>query len=180
MEGVRSMPSGGIQPVVRQLYTAEELRRRDASRWTRVQAVLAPIQFLVCLASATLVIRFLATGHGLGVATASVVAKTGILYLIMVTGALWEHDVYGRYLFAPAFFWEDAVSMVVIGLHTTYLIGLLTGAIPTRVLFFIALAAYATYVINAAQFVAKLRAARRSMHSLRATMREPTGVVVAV
>jgi 3-vinyl bacteriochlorophyllide hydratase len=97
-----------------------------------------------------------------------------------VTGALWEHDVYGRYLFAPAFFWEDAVSMVVIGLHTTYLIGLLTGAIPTRVLFFIALAAYATYVINAAQFVAKLRAARRSMHSLRATMREPTGVVVAV
>jgi 3-vinyl bacteriochlorophyllide hydratase len=178
MERVRSMPSSGIRPVVRQLYTAEELRRRDASRWTRVQGVLAPIQFLVCLASATLVIRFLVTGHGLGVASASVVVKTGVLYLIMVTGALWEYDVYGRYLFAPAFFWEDAVSMVVIALHTTYLIGLFTGVIPTRALFSIALAAYAAYVINAAQFLSKLRAARRSMHNLRHVTRDGRGVVV--
>ena len=36
------------------LYTAEERRRRDASRWTLVQGVLAPLQFLVFLASLVL------------------------------------------------------------------------------------------------------------------------------
>ena len=110
-----------------------------------MQGVLAPIQFLLFAVSAALVVRFLATGDGLGVANLSVVAKTLALYAIMYTGALWEHDVYGRYLFAPAFYWEDVVSMVVIALHTAYLC---------------ALAAYAPYVVNAAHFVLKLRAAR--------------------
>jgi 3-vinyl bacteriochlorophyllide hydratase len=87
------------------------------------------------------------------------VLKTVALYAIMVTGALWEHAVFGRYLFAPAFFWEDAVSMVVIGLHTSYLVALLTGA-PPRVQMLLALWAYATYIVNAGQFVYKLRRAR--------------------
>src|SRR5262249_52409580 len=109
------------------LYTQAERRRRDASPWTLVQGVLAPIQFLVFVISAFLVVRYLATGEGLIVATISIVAKTFVLYVIMVTGSLWEHDVYGRYLFAPAFFWEDAVSMLVLALHTAYLGALLTG-----------------------------------------------------
>jgi 3-vinyl bacteriochlorophyllide hydratase len=144
------------------LYSPEERRRRDASPWTTVQAVLAPTQFVVCLVSAALVIRYLSTGTGLTVANASVLVKTGVLYLIMFTGALWEHDVYGRYLFAPAFFWEDVVSTVVIALHTIYLGGLISHAIAPRPLLYLALAAYATYFINATQFVLKLRAARRS------------------
>jgi 3-vinyl bacteriochlorophyllide hydratase len=78
----------------------------------------------------------------------------------MYTGALWEHDVYGRYLFAPAFYWEDVVSMVVIALHTFYLYALATDVLAPRPLMYVALAAYATYVVNAAQFVLKLRAAR--------------------
>ena len=146
----------------RPLYTVEERRRRDASPWTRVQAVLAPTQFVVCLISAALVIRFLVTGEGQTMATVSVVGKTLILYAIMVTGAIWEKDVFGQYLFARPFFWEDTVSMVVIALHTTYLVGLVIGVAP-RELFVIALAGYATYAINAAQFVNKLRLARRSV-----------------
>jgi 3-vinyl bacteriochlorophyllide hydratase len=143
------------------LYTPEQRRRRDASPWTRVQGALAPLQFLVFIASAVLVVRFLATGAGLGAATASVVVKTLVLYTIMVTGAIWEREVFGRYLFAEAFFWEDAVSMIVIALHTAYLAALVTGAGTARTQMLIALAAYATYVVNAAQFVLKLRAARR-------------------
>jgi 3-vinyl bacteriochlorophyllide hydratase len=80
----------------------------------------------------------------------------------MVTGAIWERKVFGQYLFAPAFFWEDAVSMIVIALHTAYLAALVSGALDTRSMMFVALAAYATYVVNAAQFVLKLRAARLS------------------
>jgi 3-vinyl bacteriochlorophyllide hydratase len=106
------------------------------------------------------VLRFLATGHGLAAANASVLAKTALLYTIMVTGSIWEKAVFGRYLFAPAFFWEDAVSMLVLALHTGYVIALLTGALGGRGLMLLALAAYATYVLNATQFVVKLRAAR--------------------
>jgi 3-vinyl bacteriochlorophyllide hydratase len=142
------------------LYTPEERRRRDASRWTLVQGVLAPLQFLVFLVSLVLVVRYLATGEGLVAATLSVVVKTGILYTIMITGSLWEKDVFGRYLFAPAFFWEDVVSMLVLALHTAYLAALLTGALGPQGQMLLALAAYAVYVINAAQFLLKLRAAR--------------------
>ena len=144
----------------RPLYTAEERQRRDASPWTTVQGVLAPVQFAVFLVSLGLVLRFLLTGEGEGAATASIVAKTLTLYTIMVTGAVWEHEIYGKYLFAPAFYWEDMVSMVVIALHTAYLAALLSGALDTHSLMLLALAAYAVYVVNAAQFLLKLRAAR--------------------
>ena len=143
------------------MYTAEQRRRRDASLWTRVQGALAPIQFLVFLVSLTLVLRYLTTRNGLEAATISIVVKTLVLYTIMVTGALWEKDVFGVYLFAPAFFWEDVVSMLVIALHSAYLLALLTGALGVRAQMYVALAAYATYVVNASQFVLKLRAARR-------------------
>lgn len=142
------------------LYTPEERARRDASPWTLVQGVLAPLQFLVCAASVALVLRFLATGEGYGVATASVILKTALLLLIMVTGSIWERAVFGRWLFAPAFFWEDVVSFGVIALHLAYLAALATGAPPVEQMAW-ALAAYAAYAVNAAQFLRKLRLARR-------------------
>lgn len=143
------------------LYTPEQRLRRDASAWTRVQGVLAPIQFAVFLVSLGLVLRYLATGDGLLTATVSIVAKTCLLYTIMITGSIWERDVFGKYLFARAFFWEDVVSILVLALHTAYLVGLLSGALdPTRQMW-LALAAYTTYVVNATQFLLKLRAARR-------------------
>lgn len=156
--GERRAPARVRPPVA--LYTPEERARRDASRWTLVQGILAPIQFLVCAVSAVLVIRFLMTGNGLGAANLSVLVKTATLYAIMYTGALWEHDVYGKYLFAPAFFWEDAVSMVVIALHTAYVLALVFGVFSPSERMGIALAAYITYAINATQFVLKLRRAR--------------------
>jgi 3-vinyl bacteriochlorophyllide hydratase len=147
------------------LYTPEQRRRRDESRWTLVQGVLAPIQFLVFMISVGLVIRFLHTGEGESAATASIVLKTLILYAIMVTGAIWEKVVFGRYLFAEAFYWEDMVSMLVIALHTAYLVALIGGLLPVEALMWLALAAYAAYFINAVQFLLKLRAARMEQES---------------
>jgi 3-vinyl bacteriochlorophyllide hydratase len=143
------------------LYTPEERRRRDASRWTLVQGVLAPLQFVVFIVSLWLVLGYLATGEGFALATASIVVKTLVLYTIMVTGSIWEKDVFGVYLFARPFFWEDVVSMLVLALHTAYLVALVTSALDAREQMFLALAAYAAYVINATQFLLKLRAARR-------------------
>ena len=96
------------------LYTAEEKKRRDETIWTLVQGVLAPLQFFVFLVSTYLVIRYLNTGEGYQIATISIIFKTSILMLIMVTGAIWEKVVFGQYLLAPAFFWEDIVSFFVI------------------------------------------------------------------
>ena len=146
------------------LYTECERRRRDASPWTLVQAILAPIQFVIFLISLGLVIRYLTTGTGFEAATISIVVKTLTLYAIMITGSIWEREVFGRYLFARAFFWEDVFSMLVLALHTAYLVALFTGWLTPTEQMLLALAAYASYAINATQFLLKLRAARLERH----------------
>ena len=142
------------------LYTPEQRRRRDESGWTLVQGILAPVQFLVFLVSLGLVLRYLMTGVGQDAATWSVVVKTLTLYTIMVTGCLWEKAVFGRWLFAPAFFWEDVFSMLVLALHTAWLLAWAGGWLTAQQRMGLALAAYAAYVINATQFLLKLRMAR--------------------
>ena len=151
------------------LYSAEERRRRDSTIWTTVQGVLAPLQFAIFAISLGLVLRYLATGKGYELAAASVAVKTLVLYAIMITGSIWEKQVFGKYLFARAFFWEDAVSMLVLALHTAYLAALLSGWGNGSDLMMLALAAYATYAVNATQFVLKLRAARLDASRLMKT-----------
>lgn len=154
------MHPGTARTPRKRLYTEDERARRDATRWTLVQGLLAPAQFVAFAVSVVLVIRFLMTGDGYTAATVSIIVKTGFLYVIMVTGAIWEKVVFGQYLFAPAFFWEDVFSFAVIALHTAYLWALWTGALTPTEQMFLALVAYATYVVNAGQFLWKLRMAR--------------------
>jgi 3-vinyl bacteriochlorophyllide hydratase len=166
-----------VKPVVKAafaapvaLYTEDQRKRRNESPWTLVQGILAPVQFLVFGISLFLVIRFLQTGEGQSAAEISVVVKTCTLYAIMITGSIWEKAVFDEWLFAKPFFWEDVFSMAVLALHTTYLLMLFNdwGTSQDRML--VALAAYATYVINAGQFLYKLRIAR---------LQSPSGLAVA-
>jgi len=159
LNGSRVPDRAPVRPLP--LYTVAERRRRDTSPWTLVQGVLAPVQFLVFLVSVTLVARYLLTNSGLVAATVSIVVKTLVLYAIMITGAIWEKAVFGRYLFARTFFWEDVFSILVLALHTAYLAALLLGIGTIHQQMSVALAGYAAYVINATQFLLKLRAARR-------------------
>jgi 3-vinyl bacteriochlorophyllide hydratase len=157
--------NGGALPPARRkvaqpLYSVEEKRRRDASPWTLVQGVLAPVQFAAFLVSLALVLNYLVTGQGLWIATCSIVTKTLLLYAIMITGSIWERAVFGRYLFARAFFWEDVFSMLVLALHTAYLAAILFQIGNAQQQMLLVLAAYASYAINATQFLLKLRAAR--------------------
>jgi 3-vinyl bacteriochlorophyllide hydratase len=149
------------------LYTPEERIRRDRSKWTLVQGILAPVQFVIFLVSLYFVIRFLISGQGEFAANVSIVIKTLILYTIMITGSIWEKEVFGKYLFAPAFYWEDVFSMLVLALHTAYLFALAFGILEARALMALALSAYLAYVINAAQFLWKLRQARLQESSQR-------------
>ncbi len=147
-------------PISTGLYTPQERARRDASIWTPVQGFLAAFQFIVFAVSVCLIARYMVTGEGETAAVWSVVFKTLVLYAIMVTGSIWEKVVFDKWLFAPAFFWEDVFSFLVLGLHTAYLWSLYTGNMGTRDQLWLALAAYAAYAINAGQFLLKLRAAR--------------------
>lgn len=157
------MPASAARPATgqkRPLYTPEERARRDASPWTLVQGILAPVQFIIFGISLYLVLDYLRTGENKDWAVWSVVIKTMALYAIMVTGAIWEKVVFGKYLFAESFYWEDVFSMLVIALHTAYLVALFWKLLDTEQLMWLALAAYFTYVINAGQFIWKLRLAR--------------------
>jgi 3-vinyl bacteriochlorophyllide hydratase len=155
------VPVSSTVQTLKTLYTPEQRVRRDATKWTLVQGILAPVQFVVFLVSLALVVRYLATGEGFVAATASIVIKTLVLYAIMITGSIWEREVFGVYLFAPAFFWEDVFSFLVLALHTAYLVALFAGVGDPRQQMLLALAAYASYFVNATQFILKLRAARR-------------------
>jgi len=142
------------------LYTAEQRRRRDATPWTIVQGVLAPLQFLAFAVSLVLIGRYILTGAGYEAATISILVKTFALYAIMITGSIWEKAVFDKWLFAHAFFWEDVFSMLVLALQTAYVGALLLGLGSPVQQMTIALAAYGAYAINATQFLLKLRAAR--------------------
>jgi 3-vinyl bacteriochlorophyllide hydratase len=53
----------------------------------------------------------------------------------------------------------------VIALHTAYLVALVTHSLSPTALMLLALAAYGTYVVNAGQFLWKLRMARLQAES---------------
>ena len=144
------------------LYTPSQRIIRDRTIWTKVQAILAPLQFIVCIISLALVVRYLFTSEGYYIATVSIVVKSCLLFLIMVTGAIWEKVVFGQFLFAEAFFWEDVVSFFVIFFHGLYLYVLLSGDFLPTSQMSVALFAYCLYFINAFQFLRKLRLARQS------------------
>ena len=144
------------------LYTPSQRIIRDRTIWTKVQAILAPLQFIVCIISLALVVRYLFTSEGYYIATVSIVVKSCLLFLIMITGAIWEKVVFGQFLFAEAFFWEDIVSFFVIFFHGLYLYVLLSGNFAPTSQMSVALFAYFLYFINAFQFLRKLRLARQT------------------
>ena len=146
-----------ISIVKKQLYTTEQRERRDATIWTTVQGILAPVQFAVFLVSVYFIGWFLVTGAGYEEAAVSVIVKTGVLLAIMITGAVWEKIVFGQYLLAPAFFWEDVVSFFVIAFHLAYVFFLVTGLFSNQTQIIIAIIAYFLYLVNALQFIIKFR-----------------------
>lgn len=117
-----------------------------------MQVVLAPFQFMVFLVSFGLVGRFLLTGEGYALATASVWLKIALIWALTITGMLWERDVFGRYFLAREFFWEDVGNLIAIITHNLYFVVQWAGA-DRRTVMWVMVFAYLTYLANAAQFV---------------------------
>lgn len=132
-------------------YTPEQMERRQKSKWTLVQVVLAPLQLLAFLISVALILRYLSTGDGYQIATISILIKIALMWMITITGMLWEKEVFGKYFLAPQFFWEDAVNGIALIAHNLYFAALLAGW-SERDLLTLMLVAYSTYLVNFAQF----------------------------
>jgi 3-vinyl bacteriochlorophyllide hydratase len=136
------------------IYTPEQLAKRNTSIWTKVQAVLAPVQFLAFLISFGLVIRYLTTGEGYEITNLSVLIKISLLWAITITGMIWEKEIFGHYFLAREFFWEDVGNAVAMLTHNFYFLVVVLGWSRESVMI-VMLVAYTTYLINCAQFVAK-------------------------
>ena len=143
------------------MYTPDQLRRREASRWTKVQIILAPIQFVAFIISFGLVIHYLITGDGYLAATISVWVKIALIWALTITGMLWEHDMYDHYFMAKEFFWEDLGNLIAIITHNLYFVAKGMGA-DERTVMWVMVFAYVTYLFNAAQFLVRgVRSARQ-------------------
>lgn len=136
------------------MYTPEQLERRDKSRWTRIQMILAPIQFLAFIISFILVLYYLFTGGGYLIALVSVWIKIALIWALTITGMLWEKDVYDHYFMAKEFFWEDLGNLIAILTHNAYFVVQWLGWSDRHVMM-VMLFAYITYLFNAAQFIIK-------------------------
>ncbi len=143
------------------MYTADQLARRARSKWTRVQIILAPIQFVAFLISFGLVIHYLVTGQGYWAATISIWIKITLIWALTITGMLWEYDMFDHYFMAKEFFWEDMGNLIAILTHNAYFVAKWVGA-DERTVMWVMVFAYVTYLFNAAQFVARgIRSARQ-------------------
>ena len=132
-------------------YTPEQLRRRNESLWTPVQAVAAPVQFLTFIASLILVFQYFVTGQGYLAAHIASSIKVVMMVFITITGMAWEFDVYGHYFLAKEFFWEDLVNGISLALHLGFIAAWLAGA-SERMQMVVMLIALASYVVNFIQF----------------------------
>jgi 3-vinyl bacteriochlorophyllide hydratase len=136
------------------MYTPDQLARRERSMWTRVQIILAPIQFVAFLISFGLVIHYLVTGQGYLAATISIWIKISLIWALTITGMLWEYDMYDHYFMAKEFFWEDLGNLIAILTHNAYFVAKWVGA-DERTVMWVMVVAYVSYLFNAAQFVVR-------------------------
>lgn len=133
----------------------EMVARRSASIWTKIHPVFALGQLLAFFVSVGLLIGYLRGTVSFEVVHQSVVVKVALMVGAIITGALWEKDVFGQYWFAPQFMAEDTMTVNVFLLHAAYL-GMAYAHpenIPTQLGMLIV--AYGVYVANVAQYVVR-------------------------
>jgi len=152
-------------------YTPEQLEKRNASKWTTSQAILAPIQFLIFLAGLTVTYLY---SQGIWITdfwwvTFFVALKTFMLVLIFVTGGFFELEVFGKFAFAHEFFWEDFGSAIAMIVHLAYFVLFFWIKPAENILILTAYLAYLSYLINAAQFVIRLLLEKHNEKKLKAS-----------
>jgi 3-vinyl bacteriochlorophyllide hydratase len=132
----------------------EQVRsRREASKWTRIHPIFALGQLGAFFVSVGFLIAYGFGWVGFAAVHESVLIKIALMIGAIVTGALWEKDVFNWYWFAPDFFFEDAWTVNVFLLHLGYLAVVYTEpSNPAKALLLLVIA-YIVYVANVVQYV---------------------------
>ena len=142
------------------MYTEEQVQKRNKSIWTKLMSTLAPLQFIAFVISFYLVCRYLVTGDGYTVATASVLIKIALLWAMTIVGILWEKEMYGHYFMCKEFFWEDFGNLVALLTHNAYFVVQWLDFSRQSIMLVMCLA-YTTYLFNFAQFMVKMMRSRQ-------------------
>jgi 3-vinyl bacteriochlorophyllide hydratase len=138
--------------------------RRSASKWTMIHPLFAIGQLLAFFISVGLLIAYARGAVPFHVVHVSVLVKIGLMVGAVITGSLWERDVYGFFWFAPEFMFEDVMTLIVFIFQVTYLA--MVALHPDRMVAVIGVlcTAYAVYVANVAQYIHRTQ--REKQHAV--------------
>ncbi len=148
-------------------------QRREATIWTKLHLPFALGQLAVCAISVLLIAAFFAGYVPFSVVHASALLKISLMAGAVITGSLWEKDVYGFWWFAPQFFFEDLLTYVVALFQIGYLIVYYHQPNNLAANVAVLMVCYLAYIINVTQYVLKHRSARRSMVLVREQAPQP-------
>lgn len=137
--------------------------RRAASVWTKIHPIFALGQLLAFVVSVGLLFAYFRDGVSFDVVHESVLVKVALMLGAIVTGALWEKDVFGKYWFAPEFMGEDTMTVNVFILHIGYLVMAVTHPENITAQIGTLIIAYGVYIANVTQYV--LRTANLGKHA---------------
>jgi len=127
--------------------------RRDTSVWTRIHPIFAIGQLGVFIVSVALFALYAVHLVPFAAVYLSVLLKIALMIGAIVTGSLWEHDVFGEWWFAEEFFVEDVMTVNVFLLHVAVVVMFFRmpdqlGAVAGMLAF-----AYVIYTINVGQYL---------------------------
>jgi 3-vinyl bacteriochlorophyllide hydratase len=138
-------------------YTPEQLAKRNASIWTEIQIMLAPVQFVIFLTGVAL--NTLYANHVIHIEfywiSVALLFKTLFFVVLFITGMYFEKDLFGHWVYSKEFFWEDVGSSIATVFHFLYFI-LAWKGFPENILVIGAYMAYLSYIINALQYLARI------------------------
>jgi 3-vinyl bacteriochlorophyllide hydratase len=129
--------------------------RRAASVWTKIHPVFALGQLLAFCVSVALLIGYFRGGVSFDTVHQSVLVKVSLMIGAILTGALWEKDVFGAYWFAPEFLAEDTMTVIVFILHVAYLAMVVAHPDNLTAQVGMLIVAYSVYIFNVGQYVVR-------------------------
>jgi 3-vinyl bacteriochlorophyllide hydratase len=135
--------------------------RRRASVWTRVHPIFAIGQLGVFLVSVALLVLYYFHMASFKSVFLSVLIKIVFMIGAVVTGSLWEHDVFGAWWFAHDFFVEDVMTLNVFLLHIGFLVTAFKWPSNMNAVIGMLLFAYGIYALNVAQYIVQHRSQRQ-------------------
>ena len=135
--------------------------RREASIWTRIHPIFAIGQLGAFAVSVVLLALYFLHLASFATVYLSVLIKIAFMIGAVVTGSLWEHDVFGPWWFAHDFFVEDVMTLNVFLLHIAFLVTAFKWPSNTNAVLGMLLFAYGIYALNVAQYIVQHRSQKR-------------------